>query len=150
MSLNKSSFPATSTLPRLFDDFFTRDLFDWGAKNNSFTNTSLPAVNIVENNEGFAVEMAAPGMSKKDFNIQLHNEILTISSNKEVSNELRENDQYRRREFSYQSFQRTFQLPRTVVDESRIEAQYENGILRVLIPKKEEAKALPPRTIEIQ
>ena len=150
MPLIKSNLPVTSAFPRLFDDFFTRDFFDWGAQNSSLTNTSIPAVNIVENNEGFAVEMAAPGMSKTDFNIELDNEILTISSNKEVRNELQENESYTRREFSYQSFRRTFQLPRTVVDESKIKAQYEDGVLRVLIPKREEAKALPPRTIAIQ
>ena len=150
MPLTKSSLPVHAALPRLFDDFLTRDFFDWGSQNNSFTNTSLPAVNIVENNEGFAVEMAAPGMNKTDFQIELHNEIPTISSQKEAHNELQENDRYTRREFSYQSFRRTFQLLKTVMDESIIKAQYVNGILRVLILKREEAKALPPRTINIQ
>ena len=148
MSLMKrnSFIPA---LPQLFDDFFTRDLFDWGTHNFSNTNTTLPSVNIKEDNEGFMVEMAAPGMDKKDFSIELDNEILTISSQKEMKDEIREGEKFSRHEFSYQSFSRSFHLPKTVVDESRIRAKYENGILKVLIPKKEEAKALPPRQIKI-
>ena len=150
MTLTKIDAPIAQRLPRLFDDFLTRDLFDWGFKNNSFTNTTIPAVNIVENSEGFTVEMAAPGMSKQDFSVELNNELLTISSQKETQNELQGDERYTRREFSYQSFQRTFHLPKSVVDESKIKAKYEDGVLRVLIPKKEEAKALPPRTINIQ
>lgn len=150
MTLVKSNAPTVPALPRFFDDFFTRDLFDWGFKNFSLSNTTVPAVNIVEDNDGFAVEMAAPGMNKKDFTIELNDEMLTISSQREVTNELKEDARYTRREFSYQAFQRTFHLPKTVVDESKIKAKYEDGILRVLIPKREEAKALPPRTIMIQ
>jgi HSP20 family protein len=137
------------TVPSFFDDFFTRDLFDWGTRNNSFTNTTLPSVNIIENNDSFMVEMAAPGMEKNDFEIELENDMLTISSEKEFEKELKEGDQYTRKEFSYQSFRRTFHLPKSVVDISRINAKYDNGILNVFIPKKEEAKALPPRKIEI-
>ena len=79
------NFPAlVPSLPKLFDDFFTRDLFDWGTQNFSTTDTTIPAVNIIESNDGFTVEMAAPGMNKKDFQIELENEILKISSQKEV------------------------------------------------------------------
>lgn len=141
-----SYFPV---LPKLFDDIFTRDFFDWGTQNYSNTNTTLPSVNIREDNDAFIVEMAAPGMEKKDFAIELDNEILTIFSQKEMQNELKEGERFSRREFSYQSFSRSFHLPKTVVDESKIKAKYENGILKVLIPKKEEAKALPPRQIRI-
>jgi len=137
------------TLPQFFDDFFTREFFDWESHNHSTTNTTLPSVNILENNDGFMVEMAAPGMSKKDFHIELDNETLTISSEKELRNEVEEGEFYTRREFSYQSFRRSFHLPKTVVDESKIKAKYENGILKILIPKREEAKALPPRQIAI-
>lgn len=150
MTLVKSSLPVLPAFPRLFDDFFTRDLFDWGSRDFSNTQTTIPAVNIIENYDSFHVEMAAPGMDKSDFLLELDNEYLTISSKKELRNELRENEQYTRREFSYQSFQRTFHLPKTVVDESKIKAEYKNGVLRIMIPKKEEAKALPPRTIAIQ
>lgn len=143
---NASYFP---TFPRLFDDFFTRDVMDWSNGNFSLTNTTLPSVNIKEANDGFAVEMAAPGMSKDDFNIQLDNEVLTISSEKQAEQEVTEGERYTRREFSYQSFQRSFHLPKSVVDSGNIKAKYENGLLRILIPKREEAKALPPRQIAI-
>lgn len=148
MTLIKSNsfFPA---IPQFFDDFMTRDFLDGGIRNNSSTNTTLPSVNIMENNDGFMVEMAAPGMEKGDFQIELDNETLIITSVKEVEDELKEGDRYTRREFSYQSFKRTFRLPKSVVDDAKIKAKYENGILRVLIPKKEEAKALPPRKIAI-
>lgn len=151
MTLVKKSDPTLlPNFPRLFDDFFTRELFDWSGRNFSLTNTTVPAVNIVESKDAFMVEMAAPGMSKKDFHIELENEVLKISSEKEVQETLPENDRYTRREFSYQSFQRSFHLPKTIVDLSKIKAKYEDGILRVTIPKREEAKALAPRTIAIQ
>jgi HSP20 family protein len=145
--IKREFFP---TVPSFFDDFFKTDFADWGFKNNSLTNTTLPAVNIVETDDNFTVEMAAPGMSKKDFQIELDNEMLTISSEKELSHELEKTDKYSRREFSYQSFKRTFQLPKSVVDDSKIEASYLNGILKIMIPKREEAKAMPPRTIKIK
>jgi HSP20 family protein len=131
----------------LFDDFFTRDL--WGSSNNSMTNTTIPAVNIRETNENFEVEMAAPGMTKNDFKVELDGTTLTITSEKNVQQEQKEGERYSRREFSYQSFQRTFQLPKEVVDADKIGARYENGVLYLSIPKKEEAKQRPPRMIEI-
>ena len=145
--IKRNSF--SPTFPRFFDDFLSQELFNRGLHNYSTTNTTLPAVNIMEDNDGFTVEMAAPGMGKKDFQVNLDNETLTISSHKEIKHEVREDQRFTRREFSYQSFQRTFHLPKSVVDDSKIEAKYENGILRILIPKREEAKALPPRQIAI-
>jgi HSP20 family protein len=142
--IKKSSSPL---MPRFFDDFFTRDLFDWGF-DNSTTNTNIPAVNIIESNDHFNVEMAAPGMSKDDFHIELDGDLLTITSEKEMT-DLKEGDRFTRREFSYQSFQRRFRLPKSVVDDSQIKASYKDGVLHIMIPKKEEAKALPPRKIEI-
>jgi len=135
--------------PQFFDDFFTKEFFDWGTRNQALTNMTLPSVNVIEDNEGFTVEMAAPGMSKKDFKIELDNEALTISSEKEVEKEIGEDQRYTRREFSYQAFSRTFHLPKSVVDDAKIKAKYDDGILRVMIPKKEEAKSLPPRKIAI-
>ena len=133
----------------MFDDFFSRDLWNWGQNNNSSTNTTIPMVNIKENNENFEVEMAAPGMNKDDFKVELDGNLLTIVSEKNQENEVKEGERYSRREFSYQSFQRSFQLPKEVVDADKIEAKYENGVLRLLIPKKEEAKPRPPKTIQI-
>jgi HSP20 family protein len=143
---NSSLFPS---FPRLFDDFFTRDLADWSNGNFSSTNTTLPSVNILENNDGFLVEMAAPGMKKEDFRIELDNEYLKISSEKQSENEIKDGERYTRREFSYQSFERSFHLPKSVVDTGKINAKYENGLLRIMIPKREEAKALPPRQIAV-
>jgi HSP20 family protein len=138
------------TVPQFFDDFLSKDLSDWGLLNNSSTNTTLPSVNILENKDAYLVEMAVPGMNKNDFHIELDNETLTISSERErTDGNLAENERYTRREYSYQSFQRSFRLSKKVVDESHIEAKYEDGILRILIPKKEEAKTLPPRRIRI-
>ncbi len=139
-------FPVWSNF---FNDFFNRDWMDWTTRNFSDTNTTLPSVNIKEGEENYEVEMAAPGLQKKDFKIDLTNDVLTISSEKKVENETKKGQQFTRREFSYQSFSRSFTLPNTV-DSEKISATYENGILKVLIPKKEEAKTKPARTIEIK
>jgi len=92
--------------------------------------------------------MAAPGFTKNDFKIELNHDLLTISSGKEITNETREDQQFTLREFSYQSFSRSFTLPNSA-DSEKIGAKYENGILRVKIPKKEEAKPRPARQIAI-
>lgn len=133
----------------LFDDFFSRDLWNHGLNNNSSTNTTIPLVNIKETNENFEVEMAAPGMSKNDFKVELDGNTLTITSEKKNQSKENEGERYTRREFSYLSFQRSFQLPKDVVDADKIEAKYENGVLRLAIPKKEEAKPKPPKMIQI-
>ena len=148
MSITKRNdlFPAMN---HLFDDFFTRDLWNTGLVNSSNTNTTIHAVNIRESNENFEVEMAAPGMTKEDFKVELDGNMLTINSEKQDQKEQQEGERYTRREFSYQSFQRTFQLPKDVVDSDKIQARYENGVLYLVIPKKENAKQRPPRKIEI-
>ena len=150
MSLMKRNGNLFNTFPALFnDDFFTRDLFNWGLSNNSNTGTTIPAVNIKETPNSFEVEMAAPGMKKNDFKIELDSNVLTITSEKSMEPVQREGEKYSCKEFSYQSFQRTFTLPKEVVDDDKIEARYENGVLHLVIPKKEEAKQKPARTIEI-
>jgi HSP20 family protein len=134
--------------PSLFDHFFETDLFDWSNRNFSDTNTTLPAVNIKENHDGFEVEMAAPGFTKNDFRIELNHDLLTISSEKKIENETNEGKRFSKREFSYQSFLRSFTLPNTA-DNDKINAKYEKGILKVNIPKKEESKPKPPKQISI-
>lgn len=148
MKLMKSPslFP---TMSGFFDDFFTRDLFDWTQDNFSTTNTTIPAVNIRETHDAFIVEMAAPGMRKEDFQIELKDNLLTIRSEFEREEELGEGERYKRREFSYQSFERSFRLNQNVVDEKKINATYQNGVLRLNVPKREEAKAKPPRQIKV-
>jgi HSP20 family protein len=138
----------SNQFPASFERLFENDLFDWTNRNFSTTNTTLPSVNIIENTEGYEVEMAAPGLKKEDFNIELNNDLLTISSEKQMENESKKNGQYTKREFSYQSFSRSFTLPRTVENE-KISAKYENGLLKVMIPKREEAKPKPKKQIAI-
>jgi HSP20 family protein len=138
----------SNQLPSLFDHFFENDLYDWSNRHFSTTDTTLPSVNIKESTDEFEVELAAPGLDKKDFNIELNHDMLTISCEKKIENETKEGQQFARREFSYQSFSRSFSLPNTV-DNDKIRAKYENGILRVSIPKKEEAKPRPAKQIDI-
>ena len=135
--------------PTFFDDFLNRDIFNWGSQNFSTTNSTIPAVNIKETNDEYVVEVAAPGMTKKDFTVQLVGNNLTISSQKENEVVNDENVKYTSREFSYQSFSRTFTLQNDVVDTEKIQAKYEDGLLHLLIPKKEHAKQKQPRLIEI-
>lgn len=130
----------------LLDRLFNTDLMS-----PDFTepNTTMPSVNIKENDDRFEVEMAAPGLEKEDFNIELNNDELRISSEKKFENEEKDGDKFTRKEFSYQSFKRTFTLP-TTADGEKISANYVNGVLRVSIPKKEEAKPKPPKQIAIK
>jgi len=149
MNLIKRNAERVPGFQRLFfDDIFGRELFNWENNNFSNTSTTLPSVNIKETAENYEVEVAAPGMAKNDFQITLDGNLLTISSSKE-HNETSREEFFTRREFSYQSFQRSFELPKNVVDEEHITARYENGLLHLSIPKKEEAKQKPPRMIEI-
>lgn len=120
-----------------FNDFFYQ------------TNTTLPSVNIKEGNDGFVVEVAAPGLEKEDFKISIDRGVLNISSEKSLENESKNEERFTRREFSYQSFCRSFSLPDSA-DSDKIGAKYDNGILYVSIPKREEAKPKPARTIEIE
>lgn len=139
----------TNQHPSLFDRFFDNDMFDWTNRNFSDTNTTLPSVNVKEDKDSFVVEMAAPGFGKDDFKVELNNDLLTISSEKKFENETKEGERFTKREFSYQSFCRSFTLPVTVENE-KISARYENGILNIAIPKKEEAKPKPIKQIAIK
>ena len=149
MSIVKRNSHLFPDMPTLFNDLFSRDLWNWGLGNNSTTNTTIPAVNVREDNDNFYVEVAAPGMKKEDFNVELDGTTLTIRSEKKDEREEKEGERYNRKEFSYQSFQRVFELPAHVVDAEHIEARYEHGLLHLTIPKKEEARQRPPRMIQI-
>ncbi len=138
----------TNNYPSFFDQLFDTDLFDWSNRNYSETNTTLPSVNIKEDADNFRVEMAVPGFDKKDFKIELNHNVLTISSEKKVEKENREGERFTRHEFSYQSFSRSFTLPDSA-NGDKISAKYDNGILNVEIPKREEAKPKPMRQIAI-
>ena len=147
MSLIKreSNLPTWSNF---FGDFLNRDWHDWSNQHYSLTNNTLPSVNIKETEDEFFVEMAAPGMAKDDFKIELENNLLTIFSEKRSEKEVNEKERISRREFSYQSFSRSFVLP-AIVENEKIAAKYENGILSINIPKKEEAKPKPTRQIMV-
>lgn len=135
-------------LPSFFDRFWNNELMDWGTSNFSSTNTSLPAVNVKETNDEFVIELAAPGMDKKDFKINFKNNVITISSERENEKEEKKGN-YTRREFSYQSFQRAFTVPENAIMSDKIAAIYNNGILQVTLPKREEVKPQPEREIAI-
>jgi len=136
-----SGFPVVSNL---VDDLFK----DWTFSNFSESNTTLPAVNIKENNDEFIVEVAAPGMEKKDFKIDYEDGDLTISSEKSYENEETE-DNYTRKEYSYQTFKRSFSLPKNMINSDKITASYKKGELLIKIPKLEIAKQKPSRLIEV-
>ena len=136
-------------LPFIFDEFLTTDWFG-GTANGLKQEKTLPAVNIRESEHDFLLELAAPGLGKEDFNIEIDNDILTISSElKEDSEQDNEpKHKYTRKEFGYTSFKRTFSLPDSV-QSNAINAAYQHGILSVTLPKKEEAKVQPKRLISV-
>ncbi len=135
----------TTFLPNVLDDIFGNDW--WSETLNSALTSSKPAVNIAETEQEYRVELAAPGLEKKDFKIDLNKNVLIISSEKkDISEEKGEN--FMRKEFSFNSFKRSFTLPDTVNAE-KIKAEHNNGILSVHIPKKPEAVDRGPRQISI-
>ncbi len=104
-----------------------------------------PKTNIIETADDFLIRLALPGMAKKDLGINIENGLLTIKSNKEAI----EGTKYVRKEFDFHSFSRKFRIPKTV-DPNGISAKMEKGILTLVLPKKEEAKEMPPREIDIK
>ncbi len=132
-----------NTFPTFFDTFFN----DFERAQKPSVSKTLPAVNVVENEENFRIELAAPGLTRADFKVNVHEDVLTISSEKQTESE-ETKESYTRREFSYASFTRSFNLPETV-DSDNIAATYNEGILNLTLPKKEEAKPKEPKRIEV-
>lgn len=130
-----------------FDDFFTKDLFDFGWNDRNDRHALVPRVNIIETNDEFRVQMAAPGMKKNDFKIELDNDVLTITSDL-PEEENKKDIRYIKKEFNYGNFKRSFYLP-NIVEKDQIEASYSEGILNLTIPKVEEARKKPSRTITV-
>ncbi|HRO09348.1 MAG TPA: Hsp20/alpha crystallin family protein [Saprospiraceae bacterium] len=130
----------------MIDDIFNRGMSDINTSNLS---TTVPSVNITDNNDHVTLEVAAPGMDKKDFNISLDKDQLTISVEKEANSEEKEEGKWTRKEFSYSSFKRSFHLGEDIRTDS-IEANYENGILKLILPKKEASKDKLPKSIEVK
>ena len=143
---NTNSNANYSNVSTWLDDIFNRDLPSVFTSNFN-TGMSVPKVNIKETADAFMVEVAVPGLKKSDFKLDLDNQVLTISTESKEENEHKE-ENYTRREFGYSAFKRTFTLPDSVNDE-KINANYTDGILSVLLPKKEEAKQKPVRSIKI-
>ena len=126
------------TLPGSFIDGFFNDSFFPGFLNwdRTYENSNnLPAVNVEETEKSYLIDVAAPGLDKKDFNVTVDENVLTISSNEEKSKEEKSED-YLRREFNYTSFSRSFTLPENT-DASKIKASHKNGVLNINIPKEE-------------
>lgn len=132
---------AGEIMPSLFDDFF-RPWNEWFDNGGSFWGKTMtvPAVNITESKDEFLVAVAAPGMKKDDFKIDIDGNMLTISCEKEEKKEEKE-QRFTRKEYNYTSFSRSFTLPDDV-NKDKIEARYEDGILKMSLPKKEEVKKL--------
>jgi HSP20 family protein len=137
------------SLPSFFNNLFSRDLMDWSNLNYSSTNTTLPAVNVRETDNEFEIEVAAPGLKRDDFKVNLDNDMLTISSERKDEKIENGDTGYTRKEFSYQAFQRSFSIPENIVNGDLISAKYNEGILRVVLPKREEVKPKPAREIKI-
>ena len=129
--------------PLTFQDFFNEDFFPSVTRNAG----NLPAVNIREDEKAFYLELAVPGMDRKDLKIELKDDTLTVSSEHKEEKE-EKNEGYRRKEFSYNSFCRSFYLPENI-DAEKIDANYKDGVLDVTIPKKEEEKKLRSREVKI-
>jgi HSP20 family protein len=143
--ITMSTLVKTQFAPKHFNGLFGKDLFN--ELYNPVFSGSVPAVNVIEGSEGFKIEVAAPGLRKSDFKLNLEKNQLTISAQKEQK-EGETEGKYTRQEFKYASFQRTFTLPNSI-DGERIAAHYADGILSVTLPKREEAKEKPAREIEI-
>jgi len=149
-SLMKKNGQLTPSMPSLLNDFFSDDLFRLPFMQWRSDGATLPSVNIRETSDAFQISVAAPGLKRDDFKVELDNNILSISSERQDQHE--ENDKdgtYMRREFSYQAFERKFTLPGDQVEGDKIQARYFDGILQINVPKKEEARKKPARQIKI-
>ena len=134
-----------SWIPSIFEDLFN----DSRLANVANFGSTVPAVNIKETKDDFQVDVAVPGKSKEDFQIELNNDVLTIASEEKTENEhTSEDGRFTRREFSYNFFKRSFHLPDTV-EQDKIKASYKDGVLRINVPKKEEVKAKTKRMIAV-
>jgi HSP20 family protein len=145
IKLNQNKlFPSTNNGLKTFfntDDFFNTNFFEEDAL--------LPAMNVKEHDDGFDIEFAAPGFSKEDFEVTIDDDILNVCGEKEEESEESE-DNYTRKEFSYNSFKRSLKLPNAVNTDQNVKATYKNGILKLNLLKKEEAKEVAKKVIKVQ
>ena len=122
------------------NDFFNNDFFE--------EDSLMPAMNVKEHDDEFEIEFAAPGFSKKDFEVTINDNILNVCGEKKQELEEKEDD-YTRKEFSYNSFKRSLTLPKSVNTQQDVKAIYKNGILKLNLHKKEDAKEQPKKVIEV-
>jgi HSP20 family protein len=128
--------------PSLFDGFVNRDFFNTTLR-RVFRESNVPAVNVKESATAYELSVAAPGLNKKDFKIEINQNTISISAKQEKTQEEKNEDgTYSRKEFSYQSFKREFQLPENLVNDDDIQANYTDGILYIHLPKKELVKPI--------
>jgi len=139
---------AGTRMPTLFDDFFKpwNEWFDNGGLWGRVLN--IPAVNITEQKDEYLVSLAVPGMKKEDFKIDVDGNMLTISSEKEENKE-EKGKKFTRKEYNYSSFSRTFTLPEGI-NKEKIDAKYEDGVLKIALPCKEEAKKPAAKQIAVK
>jgi HSP20 family protein len=140
-----------SSYPSLINDFFNDPFFTPSLERfpSPFMTglSEMPSANLRETNNEYIVELSVPGMNKGDFNVDIQDGVLTVSSEKEEESKNDDKD-YKRREFSYSSFSRSFTLPENA-NEERVEAKYTDGILEVKIPKKETTVSKPKKDIKV-
>jgi len=133
--------------PKFFDDNFVKELDQWFGNQPG---SSLPAVNVKEDEHAYQLEVAVPGMNKDDFRVELDHDVLRIAAHREEKNEDKDQQgKYTRREFRSRSFQRSFRLPENGIKSDQIEARYENGVLYLNLPKQEALKPQAARAIEV-
>lgn len=155
MSLVKSNRRRTPMWgSSLMNDPFFSDLIDLNRWNRLFNGGEeadfnlTPAMNVKEKDKDIEVEMAAPGLSKEDFKITLDEGILTVSAEKEQKEEEKK-EGYMRKEFNYSSFTRSVRLPENVDEDKDVQAKYENGVLKMILHKKEGKELKKPKSIKV-
>ncbi len=146
LTINK----AMERMPFVFDDYFKpwNEWFDNGNSNLWGTAMNIPAVNITEHKDAYDVSLAVPGMKKDDFKIDVAGNMLTISSEKEENKEEKDK-KFTRKEYNYSSFSRSFTLPEEI-NREKIHAKYDNGILKISLPRKEAATKLTAKNIAVK
>ena len=136
-------------LPTLFNDSIVRDWFQWPVYRTEEEPSTWPSVNICEHDTHYEISVAAPGMTKNDFKVELDNNRLIISGERKQEKEQKNSGNYLRKEFNYQSFTRSFTLAEKQVEREKIQAKYTDGVLCITMPKTSEAKTKAVKTIQI-
>ena len=148
MKLIKRNTEPAVGFDSMLDHFFTDNFLNWPAVNSSFHRGHQPSYNIKEDNDHWEVDLAVPGMRKEDFKIDLDKDVLSISTEKSESRE-EQKDNYKVKQFGHMKFTKTFRLPENMVNEDDISASYNDGVLHITLPKREELKSKVKREISI-